>query len=978
MENNTKEIIIIKHKKNESILDNLSFIVRLCFEITITNPFYIDKNNLMFILTNFDQLEEILENEHSKKLLFLYFNRFKIHQILYDSDKVVQINLSDNNKNLYSYFYLTALIPENKEIIDYSYNIDLIRELNNNNNNNNKNNKYTLIITSKIIIELIKNFRGTEMYEETEHEKELTIIENENKDLITKNIKNIDFINIYDAEEIFSKKIDEIYIGIIKALIINRKLEDYENTYNIINQLDLENIYIDEIMYNGLYEILLSDKNYINDYIILNIEDLLNEQKINFYYILLKYILKNPIYIYQIPFLLKTKKNIIKMINSNFNYDLFKKIVYIDKIKYILVIITDSKYYYSNVLNGMELSFFNRSDYKEENQALNLQLKENPYIPLKIVNEKSFEYNSDIILNIFKKSTILFSIDNSKNKCSYDKIIYEDDEGKRCEINYDDFIKSLNNTNNISLDGKNSFLFSNYSQLIEFLEKIKTKMSNIKKQNYILKIELNILKEEVLSKLGLLLNIECVYKFDNNLIENTNNKNYIDKDILNDENHPGFSSFYKYITFFLFNQEIINSIKSISKISEIPYMSSVSNNNTKKSIYQLLSYFPFFSIIEYIKELGKHNICAEYIKELSDGRFISGGYDDILLVHNINDDYEPPIKINIKSNCITESTKDKKIKIVSFSHNSKEIIAMDNYSKEQTIETKENYSNIIFLNKKIFFGCNENGIYLLTDLTSSIVENKSFSIYKKTYRGAIKINDNIAAFTSNRILSNGEDTLLFYNINSKHIIHPIKEYSFILSINNMSLISIPQKIKDNNEKKNKQIINDVKIKFLFCACKKYIKGQKNGILLVRIELNGNDIKTYEKFYETNNFEVYCFCPIYDFRKNNILDNKNEENENNFTKYFFVGGYDNDIRKGLIKLYKLKDNKDFHKVKIIFINNIKLKKKDNKTEEIIFNGFKGPISCITQSSRNGKILITCFDENVYLFTEPNIIYENYII
>ena len=180
------------------------------------------------------------------------------------------------------------------------------------------------------------------------------------------------------------------------------------------------------------------------------------------------------------------------------------------------------------------------------------------------------------------------------------------------------------------------------------------------------------------------------------------------------------------------------------------------------------------------------------------------------------------------------------------------------------------------------------------------------------------------------------------------------------------------------KKKNKQIINDVKIKFLFCACKKYIKGQKNGILLVRIELNGNDIKTYEKFYETNNFEVYCFCPIYDFRKNNILDNKNEENENNFTKYFFVGGYDNDIRKGLIKLYKLKDNKDFHKVKIIFINNIKLKKKDNKTEEIIFNGFKGPISCITQSSRNGKILITCFDENVYLFTEPNIIYENYII
>ena len=37
------------------------------------------------------------------------------------------------------------------------------------------------------------------------------------------------------------------------------------------------------------------------------------------------------------------------------------------------------------------------------------------------------------------------------------------------------------------------------------------------------------------------------------------------------------------------------------------------------------------------------------------------------------------------------------------------------------------------------------------------------------------------------------------------------------------------------------------------------------------------------------------------------------------------------------------------------------------------GFKGPISCITQSSKDGKILVSCWDGNVYLFEKPNINY-----
>ena len=55
----------------------------------------------------------------------------------------------------------------------------------------------------------------------------------------------------------------------------------------------------------------------INKYKILNLTDLLDNEKMNFYFILFQYILKNQIYIYDIPFLLKTKKEILKIIKSN-------------------------------------------------------------------------------------------------------------------------------------------------------------------------------------------------------------------------------------------------------------------------------------------------------------------------------------------------------------------------------------------------------------------------------------------------------------------------------------------------------------------------------------------------------------------------------------------------------------------------------------------------------------------------------------
>ena len=132
-----------------------------------------------------------------------------------------------------------------------------------------------------------------------------------------------------------------------------------------------------------------------------------------------------------------------------------------------------------------------------------------------------------------------------------------------------------------------------------------------------------------------------------------------------------------------------------------------------------------------------------------------------------------------------------------------------------------------------------------------------------------------------------------------------------------------------------------------------------------MQFNSYDIKTeYQKFYDTNNFEVYCFCPLFEIEKTNML-NKVKKIE---TEYFLVGGFNLSKNEGIIKLYKVKYNIEIEKIEIEFIQDIIIEKKEGKKDSECFKGFKGPISCIIQSSQ-GKILVTCYDGNVYLFSEP---------
>ena len=168
-----------------------------------------------------------------------------------------------------------------------------------------------------------------------------------------------------------------------------------------------------------------------------------------------------------------------------------------------------------------------------------------------------------------------------------------------------------------------------------------------------------------------------------------------------------------------------------------------------------------------------------------------------------------------------------------------------------------------------------------------------------------------------------------------------------------------------------EITNNNKI--LLCACKKYNKNKRNGILLVNPNL-GDNKRIENEFYNTYNFEVYCFCQIFNFGNSNknlkYLENDFENKKGikkAITDYFFVGGFDLEKREGKIKLFKIIYGEKIWNSKIKYIQDIEIE--DNEK----FEEFDGPISCIIQSKTTGNILVTCYNGNVYLFTPPNIDY-----
>ena len=552
--------------------------------------------------------------------------------------------------------------------------------------------------------------------------------------------------------------------------------------------------------------------------------------------------------------------------------------------------------------------------------------------------KKSLEEYDIIIDSILTKSEFFFHTNEKGKKpyIIYDNIYYVEDNAK---IDY----TKLMEIKKYYLENKGNNSYDNFKAFFEYLEEVEVVIEKEFKYNYCLYIKMNF-KKETKNKNKKdkdyndydndnLYSISCEFTFDNPI--NGNKMRYKDENILNERTNAKNNGFIYML--FNINSEVFKDIKYKKIILDKKELSinSFSKLNDKESSINYLS-TKSNTKIKGVKIIENYNESEEYEEELSNGIIIESNASNDNIINYVQD------IILIVANNGTRLI-NLNLNYFGFSRNLNKLYANDFFVK-----------NIILMKKGTLIFCSENGIIIYNN--SYLTNKPELTIIKKnpSYKGGIRINENLVALTSNKILPKGKDKLIIYNINTKKKIIDIENYSFALSQNNLSLINIPESFEKYYENK----------KLIICACKKYLSSQKNGILLAALDLDNNQI--YSKFYQTTTFEVYCFCQI--ISNNNNNDNNNIISVNNidkvYTKFILVGGFAPYNRK-LIKLYKINFNENIEKCEMEFIRNIIIQKKGD------FKGFKGAIKSITQSRENGNILISCVDKNAYLFPQEEL-------
>ena len=891
---------MVTFSKKSNLLFRQNLLLRLSF-----NEYFENDWPESLLLNSYNELEQILDFADSNTFRFLFFNRKRIEAILLEEQEILELDKFELNLKLFhNLFYLDLLLLNNDEIINYKCSLDFIKKINSFIKSNNiSENLIQNIIFLKAIIDLIKSYRQIDEYNEDIENKELKEMEEQKqiKKMINDKLKNL---NIKLKEnDILSKNIDEIYGEIIISWL---KLEEFEEIDSrIINQLFLEHIYLTKNMFDKICNFFENERN-IKKFMIEKIEDLSDHKKINFHYILLKYILKVSFFIYQIPFFNKTRNIILK---SNLN-ELLSLINNKDseiqkRIEYIILKLIDSEYYQHNY-------------YKQQLTDILLYYK-----------QFLFETKKDDIK----------LIENFINDKQYNKIDLIDNYLKDYEI-----AKKMN------------YRFP----IIKYLNNIPFKTETETELNIYIdiweKYEI-IIKEKKYTNIDKDTNKKLVEYFNNE-----NNKNIL-LNIFTEE---------EYTSFIENNSQHLkeNSSSRVSNSDNSTSMNSYYKKNSgEEELSKIKNKSSELEVLEFIKIIGENQ--TQFIKKLNNNYYISGGKDELLLYNSL---YKLQIKIDLDRgitsyNNIYEINSDSsQIKfailcksiyyIVTINLNSFSSKIKKYPSEDLALQTIFSIPSIE--NKYIITG--NNGIWIITNNFDSQISEKKQIKENPPFIGGINIDNNTLELTSNSIIPNGEDKLILYNKFTNTIKKEINGHSFRISSNGLSLLE--------NEK------DDKKTKILLCACKKYSKEQKNGILLVDLSKFEQTGKINELFYETDHFEVDCFCPI------SIVENKNSSSEEitkkenieiKKTDFFFVGGFDEQKREGIIKLYKINYNNN--KIDIEFIQDIINNDRSNSSDsnDKPFEGFGRSITSIIQSNIMGNILVTSLDGNVYLFKPPNIDY-----
>ena len=533
-----------KNKKSQNIINKYELLKFINKKI---GSFIDEVDTTYKLINNFEEIETLL-NQNSDKFKFIYFST-NIKNILYDSEKEIILNSDKIENSLDNIFYLSLLVTENKEIINYKYSFYYIKQLDKSNENNNL--LLRKMIFSKIILDLIDYFRGFEEYDK-DIESSIDDIKDKNINIIKNNNNILKVFNL-EFEDFINKSIDEIYSHIIKTLLQEYKNYKYRHDV-IINELNLDKIDITNFIFKEISKILSNDKSIIEKRII-NINDLFDEDKIEFYYILLKYIIKNICYIYQIPFLIDTRTFILKNIKSIKTDNTNKK-----KLEYLIHILTGSKFYSDRIEiiqnddnnDAPTLSIINDNleeskEISEVSQKLednslekNLQIKENENQTTKPETSKKLEgqdknlskgskpnnnlmnLNKDIkivnkyemiqyineISNILERIAITYQI--IKNEKSFK--IYTVGEKVKL-IDYDILIKEKDNANFFDLDNVQFIKYTSFVKFVNYLQAIDEMISKEYGAKEFVGIKLLFEHEKVVEKQNKngIFNLTCQY-----------------------------------------------------------------------------------------------------------------------------------------------------------------------------------------------------------------------------------------------------------------------------------------------------------------------------------------------------------------------------------------------------------------------------------------------------------------------------------
>ena len=839
-------------------------------------------------------IKKKFDNSFFPKMFF--FNEKIIHKILYEHDEIMSLNNLPNTENLSFYYYLSSLIKMDPYTINYIYDLNFIQKVANLKVTKDITNSNYIdqTIIAKIILDLIDNFRGFS----DENLDEVLSIEKEHEFIIRNNIPNLEKISSNLTESfIKSANIYEVYTEILISLIMKNKLSDFEYTSDIMSRMEMENIEVNEYMFKKLEEVLNSNE--MMKYSIENDRDLNDCRKINFHYIILKMILKNSIYIYQIHFLSKTRRNILLILNDKNYKFFFEKNNNNAKMEYVIIKYTDSAYYYAG------LEFIMNDKKEEEGQKIgnNYQMKNMKNHQINSVNfNKDTTIKTASTINALNENTLYnkkkskkeyeeeikrsndsFDSDTTNEENYFEKRILENSmflihtKEKEKAFIYDEITFGKKNINIKEkflqvMEREEENQNQNLKILIKYLRNFEEKIKKEFILNYCLYLKLRLKKEKREDKKQSY-NVSCTIIFydplskketpfkDGNIIEhyeNLDNEAYIF--LVNKINNELYSK----------EKYIVQGIKVQSKREnkELKILKETNENASEEiSIYsisdeQLEREASGEEIVKYIKNINTDLKLHECVREMSNQYFYIYGEKSIVVISEL---YKKRLLIILDEKIYNISEKKSKKNnhgdLVACCPKNINLIDINMDSLQYHIQQYQ-IPNIVYffcyqMINDIYVVLGNTSVIAFQNIFSSDPDNESFKYDDKLYYSGAKIRNTEIALTSNSLYKKGEDNLMIINVIERKIVANFEGFSYVYGPNGLGIINI----NDNN-------------KVIIAAFKKYMSEQKNGILLIVHKPNQNE--NNHTFYRTGNFEVMCICRI-----------------NNF---FFVGGFDSDRAK----------------------------------------------------------------------------------